>query len=43
MRNVKGVIEANADFLPKETQSGVYYTGHLSHENYILLGFDAAF
>jgi len=43
MRNVKGVIEANADFLPKESKSGVYYTGHLTHEHYILLGFDAAF
>jgi len=43
MRNVKGVIEANADFLPKESKSGTYFTGHLTNENYILLGFDAAF
>ena len=43
MRNVKGVIEANADFLDKKAQSGTFYTGHLSRENYILLGFDAAF
>lgn len=43
MRNIKGVIEVNADFLSKENQSGVFYTGHLTQENYILLGFDAAF
>jgi hypothetical protein len=43
MLNVKGVIELNVDFLEKEEQSGLYYTGHLSRENYILLGFDAAF
>jgi hypothetical protein len=43
MRNVKGVIEANYDFLNKEAQTGTYYTGHLSNENYLLFGFDAAF
>ncbi len=43
MRNVKGVIEVNADFLSKEEKSGVFYTGHLRQENYILFGFDAAF
>jgi len=43
MRNVKGVIEINADFLGTKAQSGVYYTGHLSQENSFLLGFDAAF
>lgn len=43
MRNVKGIIEANVDFLSKEEKSGVFYTGHLNQENYILLGFDAAF
>ncbi|WP_373035837.1 hypothetical protein [Sulfurimonas sp.] len=43
MRNVKGVIEVNADFLSKEEKSGVFYTGHLTQENYILFGFDAAF
>jgi hypothetical protein len=43
MRNVKGVIEANYDFLDKEAQAGTYFTGHLSKENYLLLGFDAAF
>ena len=43
MHNVKAVIEVNADLLSKEDQSGTYYTGHLSQENYILLGIDAAF
>ena len=43
MRNVKGVAEANIDFLGKDSKSGTYYTGHLSKENYILFGFDAAF
>ncbi|MDX1813015.1 MAG: hypothetical protein R3240_13755, partial [Gammaproteobacteria bacterium] len=43
MRNVKGVIELNADFLEKVDQTGIYYTGHLTQENYILVGFDAAF
>jgi hypothetical protein len=43
MRNVKGVVEANFDFLPKQTQSGNYYTGHLTNEHYVLFGFDAAF
>ena len=43
MRNVKGVIELNIDLLDEEPQTGTYYTGHLSKENYILLGIDAAF
>lgn len=43
MRNVKGQIEANIDLLDEETQTGQFYTGHLSKENYILTGFDAAF
>ncbi len=43
MRNVKGVIELNYDFLDTEAQTGTYYTGHLTNENYILFGFDAAF
>ncbi len=43
MRNVKGIIELNADLQKKKAQSGTYYTGHLSSENYALLGFDAAF
>jgi hypothetical protein len=43
MRNVKGVVELNVDFLDEEPQSGDYYTGHLSKENYFLVGIDAAF
>lgn len=43
MRNVKGVIEANIDLLDETPQSGLYYTGHLSQENYVLIGIDAAF
>jgi hypothetical protein len=43
MRNVKGVVELNVDFLDEEPQSGQYYTGHLSKENYFLVGIDAAF
>jgi len=43
MRNLKGVIEMNYDLLDEEQQSGSFYTGHLSSEDYILFGFDAAF
>jgi len=43
MRNVKGVIELNVDLLDTVDQSGTYYTGHLTGENYALIGFDAAF
>lgn len=43
MRNVKGVVEVNVDFLDKTKPTGPYYTGHLSRENYILFGFDTAF
>lgn len=43
MRNVKGVIELNADLQDKVEKSGTYWTGHLTNENYLLLGFDAAF
>lgn len=43
MRNVKGVFEVNFDFLEKTRPEGLYFTGHLNRENYILLGFDAAF
>lgn len=43
MRNVKGVVEVNFDFLNKTAPSGPYFTGHLSKENYILFGFDTAF
>lgn len=43
MRNVKGVIEVNFDFLNKTAPTGLYYTGHLNKDNYILFGFDTAF
>ncbi|MCO5100812.1 MAG: hypothetical protein M9885_07945 [Burkholderiaceae bacterium] len=43
MRNVKGIVEVNFDFLNKTRPMGAYYTGHLSRENYILFGFDTAF
>jgi hypothetical protein len=43
MRNVKGIAEANIDFLSEDDQSGTYYTGHLTKEHYILFGFDAAY
>ncbi len=43
MRNVKGIIEVNVDFLNKSKPTGPYFTGHLSSENYILFGFDTAF
>ncbi|HNP36521.1 MAG TPA: hypothetical protein PKK10_11780 [Woeseiaceae bacterium] len=43
MRNVKGVLEANIDLLDETEQSGEYFTGHLSKENYLLIGIDAAF
>ena len=42
MRNVKGVIEVNADFLG-EDEGGPPFVGHQSKENYILVGFDAAY
>jgi hypothetical protein len=43
MRNVKGVLEVNYDLLDKKNKTGTYWTGHLSREHYLLLGFDAAF
>ena len=43
MRNVKGVIEVNVDLDDKDAQTGTFYTGHLSKEGYLLLGFDAAY
>ncbi len=43
MRNVKGIAEINVDFLDKANKTGAYWTGHLTKENYILFGFDAAF
>jgi len=43
MRNVKGVIEVNLDLLDTVDKTGSYWTGHLTGENYLLVGFDAAF
>lgn len=43
MRNVKGIAEINVDFLDEVEKTGTFWTGHLSKENYILFGFDAAF
>ncbi len=43
MRNVKGIMELNADLLDEETKTGTFFTGHLTNENYLLFGFDAAF
>ncbi|MDZ7671081.1 MAG: hypothetical protein U5Q16_17290 [Gammaproteobacteria bacterium] len=43
MRNVKGVMEVNFDLLDEESQTGDFYTGHLTREHYVLVGFDAAF
>jgi hypothetical protein len=42
MRNLKGVIEVNADFLSKDT-GGPPYVGHQTKEHYILIGLDAAY
>ena len=42
MRNVKGVVEVNFDFL-SEDEGGPPYVGHQTKENYILVGFDAAY
>ena len=43
MRNVKAVIEVNLDLLDTVDKTGTYWTGHLTSENYALIGFDAAF
>ncbi len=43
MRNIKAVLEVNADFQNKVGQTGTYYTGHLTGESYALIGLDAAF
>ena len=43
MRNVKGQFEVNLDLLEEEPQTGQYFTGHLSKDNYVLIGIDAAF
>ncbi len=43
MRNVKGILEVNGDFQDTEQKTGTLWTGHLTKENYALVGFDAAF
>ncbi|MDT8452476.1 MAG: hypothetical protein RQ936_07005 [Gammaproteobacteria bacterium] len=43
MRNVKGVIEVNFDLLDTVDKTGTYWTGHLTGEDYALIGIDAAF
>lgn len=43
MRNVKGITELNVDLLDEEAKTGTFFTGHLTNENYLLFGFDAAF
>lgn len=43
MRNVKGQIEVNFDLLDEDSQTGQYFTGHLSKDDYFLIGIDAAF
>jgi hypothetical protein len=43
MRNVKGVIELNADLLGKKHAAGPPFVGHLTTEHYLLVGLDAAF
>ncbi|SFD22774.1 hypothetical protein SAMN05660831_01153 [Thiohalospira halophila DSM 15071] len=42
MRNVKGLVEVNADLLDTEDPD-VHPYGHLTGEDYLLMGFDAAF
>ena len=43
MRNVKGIVEVNIDLLDDVAKTGEFWTGHLTKENYVLFGFDAAF
>jgi len=42
MRNLKGVIEVNADLLGRDT-GGPPFVGHQRKEHYLLIGFDAAY
>lgn len=42
MRNLKGVIEVNADLLSKDS-GGPPFVGHQTREHYLLIGFDAAY
>lgn len=41
MRNVKGVLELNLDFLDEDDDAD--FVGHETKEGYVLIGFDAAF
>lgn len=41
MRNVKGIIEANYDFLDENDNPN--FVGHVTKEGYVLVGLDAAF
>jgi hypothetical protein len=43
MRNVKGVAGVNVDSRDSHANKGTCYAGHLTREDYILFGFDAAF
>jgi hypothetical protein len=42
MRNLKVVIEVNADLL-SEDPAGTPFVGHQTKENYVLIGFDASY
>jgi hypothetical protein len=42
MRNLKGVLEVNADLLAKDA-GGPPFVGHQTSEHYLLIGFDAAY
>ena len=42
MRNLKGVIELNADLLGRDA-GGPPFVGHQTKENYVLIGLDAAY
>jgi len=42
MRNLKGVIEVNADLLGKDS-GGPPFVGHQTREHYLLIGIDAAY
>jgi len=42
MRNLKGVIEVNADLLDKDP-TGPPFVGHQTREHYLLVGFDASY
>jgi hypothetical protein len=42
MRNLKGVIEVNADLLSRDA-GGPPFVGHQTKEHYLLIGLDAAY